>query len=231
MYNKTNIFDLEQIKKDYKNLSTGDLAEKYGISTPTMIVYLKKYNLYKPYKNRKFKKEKLNVDFLINIEEDYKTMLIDDLSKKYNVSYQTMQDFLKKYKIYKPYKNRFLITKGEKLIQDYLLNSKIEYIKQYIFEDCKNPKTNRKLPFDFYLPKYNICIEFDGKQHFIENGWFNNRNGALEEIQYRDSIKNEYCYNRSIFLIRIPYTKIENISCILNEIIIKNEKIRTTSNH
>ena len=23
------------------------------------------------------------------------------------------------------------------------------------------------LPFDFYLPEYNICIEYDGIQHFI----------------------------------------------------------------
>ena len=22
------------------------------------------------------------------------------------------------------------------------------------------------LPFDFYLPYYNLCIEFDGEQHF-----------------------------------------------------------------
>ena len=61
------------------------------------------------------------------------------------------------------------------------------------------------LPFDFYLPEYNICIEYDGEHHFrpIEM-W-----GGYEKFiinQENDEIKNEYCKNHNITLLRLPYT-------------------------
>ena len=39
----------------------------------------------------------------------------------------------------------------------------INYIREKRFKDCKNIKP---LPFDFYLPEKNICIEYDGEHHF-----------------------------------------------------------------
>ena len=65
------------------------------------------------------------------------------------------------------------------------------------------------MPFDFYLPDYNTCIEYDGEQHFHTP---NNKTSTyftkekIDEIQYRDSIKNQYCKDNNIKLIRIPYT-------------------------
>lgn len=54
-------------------------------------------------------------------------------------------------------------SKGEIIVRKILENNKINFIYQYKFNDCRNILP---LPFDFYLPDYNTCIEFDGIQHF-----------------------------------------------------------------
>ena len=100
---------------------------------------------------------------------------------------------------------------GEREIAKYLNNNDIEYNPQYKFEDCKFYK---QLPFDFYLPQYNICIEFDGKQHNEIVEWFGGLEGFIER-KIRDTIKNVYCQQNNIKLIRIPYSEINNIEEIL----------------
>ena len=101
---------------------------------------------------------------------------------------------------------------GEKTISRLLDENNIEYIPQYRFEDCKDI---RSLPFDFYLIKLNKCIEFDGIQHFESSDFF----GGEEKLKYtqlHDQIKDEYCTNNDIPLLRISYyekdikTKLEN---------------------
>jgi very-short-patch-repair endonuclease len=101
-------------------------------------------------------------------------------------------------------------SKGEKEIRDILDKNKIKYVAQKRFKDCKYLKP---LPFDFYLPKYNICIEFDGEQHTNENHYFNEKNDFKSQ-QIRDDIKTEYCKKYNINLIRIKYN--ENIENKLN---------------
>lgn len=59
-------------------------------------------------------------------------------------------------------------SKGESRIIKYLEHNDIKYFDQYKFKECKN---KNELPFDFYLPKHNICIEYDGRQHF-GGSWF-----------------------------------------------------------
>lgn len=63
--------------------------------------------------------------------------------------------------------------------------------------------TNAK--FDFYVEdKY--LIEYDGETHFNSNlhGWFTE--DKLEAQLERDAIKNKWCKENNIPLIRIPYT-------------------------
>ena len=94
-------------------------------------------------------------------------------------------------------------SKGEEKIAQILNNNLITYKKEKTFNDCINPQTNSCLRFDFYLPDYNCCIEYDGEQHFCEaRGVWN----SLESIKEKDKIKNQYCKNNNIKLIRIPYT-------------------------
>lgn len=104
---------------------------------------------------------------------------------------------------------------GEFLIQKFLDSHGISYEKEKIFDDCINPKTNYKLRFDFYLPDYNYCIEFDGQQHFEESSMCSD---TLEDRQYRDNIKNEYCIAHNLQLLRISYLEKDNIDCKLEEI-------------
>jgi hypothetical protein len=106
---------------------------------------------------------------------------------------------------------------GEKLIQNILKKMEIKYTSQKFFYGCMNDKTGKSLPFDIYVPEFHTCIEFDGYQHFIPvERW--GGDDKLKEVQYRDNIKNVYCKDNDINLIRIPYTmgKIEIVD-ILNQ--------------
>lgn len=92
-------------------------------------------------------------------------------------------------------------SKGERRIRNWLKNNDIDFIPQKSFDNCRDIKP---LPFDFYLPNENILIEYDGKQHFKPIDFFGGQR-YLEYIQKHDKIKNEYCKNNGISLLRIPY--------------------------
>ena len=105
-------------------------------------------------------------------------------------------------------------SKGERKISKFLDQKNIEYVRQKKFDDCIGLRY--KLPFDFYLPKYRVAIEFDGKQHFEPIEHF----GGLESynrLKTNDKIKNDYCEDNFIELIRIRYDQIDRIYDILNE--------------
>lgn len=106
-------------------------------------------------------------------------------------------------------------SKGIRKIRNILSNLNISYISEKTFIDCINPKTNYKLRFDIFIESLNLCIEFDGPQHFKAVALF----GGEEELlktKFRDNIKNEYCKINNINLIRISY-KDKNIEEILKE--------------
>lgn len=92
-------------------------------------------------------------------------------------------------------------SKGEKAIRIYLLNNKIEFKQQKRFKECRDKKP---LPFDFYIPKYNICIEYDGIQHFKPIKQFGGEYGLVERKR-KDEIKNNFCEKNNIKLIRVSY--------------------------
>lgn len=103
------------------------------------------------------------------------------------------------------------VSQGELRISKYLDSQNIEYKTQYIFKECKYIKSLR---FDFYLPQSNTCIEYDGQQHFKPVNFNGSQDGGLSsfiETQKRDEIKNRYCKDNNIKLIRIPYWDYENI--------------------
>ena len=100
--------------------------------------------------------------------------------------------------------------KGERKISQYLDNNFIEYISQKRFEDCRNILP---LPFDFYIPSLNLVIEYDGEQHFKIA--FGNGEEELQERKRKDEIKNNYCKQNNINILRIPYWEFENIENII----------------
>jgi len=100
-------------------------------------------------------------------------------------------------------------SNGEKQIYNILNKYNINYTQEFRFNNCRYKKP---LPFDFYLSDLNILIEYQGSQHYI--GWSNNKK-SLQQIQQRDSIKQQYCKDNNIKLIIIPYTEFNNIEQIL----------------
>ena len=92
-------------------------------------------------------------------------------------------------------------SKGERQINEFLTKNKIIFIRQHKFDDCKYKQS---LLFDFYLPNYNICIEFNGRQHYETVSYFGGDEGLIK-IQLRDNIKMEYCKNNNIPLIILKY--------------------------
>lgn len=99
------------------------------------------------------------------------------------------------------------LSHGEIKISSILNNYNIPFETEKTFDTCINPKTNKKLRFDFYVNNQYL-IEFDGKQHFTQSkNW-----EPLEEVQYRDNLKNQWCKENHIQLIRIPYTKLKTLT-------------------
>lgn len=96
---------------------------------------------------------------------------------------------------------------GEFRIRKFLEKHNVAFEQEKTFSDCKDIKT---LPFDFYLSEYNLIIEFDGQHHF-SNVMFNN----YEMTKKHDTIKNKYCEDNNINILRIPYWDGNRIEKIL----------------
>lgn len=98
-------------------------------------------------------------------------------------------------------------------------------LQNLLFEDLK--LNGKKLRFDFYLPEYSVLIEYDGRQHYIdENNW--GTSNGLEYIKERDNIKDKYCIKNNFTLIRIPYyhfdkLKLSDLLSETSDFIVKEE--------
>ena len=110
------------------------------------------------------------------------------------------------------------ISKGERKVKDILSNKGVNFEWQHKFDDCK---FKSYLPFDFYLPNENICIEYDGRQHYEIVQAFGGYE-AFVDTKIRDTIKTQYCKDNNITLIRIPYWEFDNIENILSQIQFQN---------
>lgn len=85
-------------------------------------------------------------------------------------------------------------SKLESSIRRFLDENGFKYTPQMKFEWLK--KIN-KLSLDFYLHDYNIGIECQGEQHFVNRGFMT----KLDEIKSRDTLKKELCKEHGVKLI------------------------------
>lgn len=97
---------------------------------------------------------------------------------------------------------------GEYIINKCLQSYNINFIFQAYFDDCYDIFV---LPFDFYLPDYNLVIEYDGLQHYEPK--FGEE--SFKKTLLHDGMKNNYCRWNNIDLLRIPYWERDNIEEIL----------------
>lgn len=102
-------------------------------------------------------------------------------------------------------------SKGEQRIIEFLSENEIKYEHQKKFKNCILVSN---LIFDFYLPDYNLCIEYDGIQHFEPISAFGGVN-EFEKLIKRDSKKNEYCKNNNIDILRISYKNFDDLEKII----------------
>lgn len=104
-----------------------------------------------------------------------------------------------------------MLSKGENTISEILKEKNIKFQKQYTFQDCLGKRGN-KYRFDFAIfdddNKLLGLIEYDGIQHFknsdYDSSW--NTEKACQETKERDVYKTQYCKDKNIPLLRIPYT-------------------------
>lgn len=94
-------------------------------------------------------------------------------------------------------------SSGERRIRLWLENNGIKYNREKAFDDCRDIKP---LPFDFYLPECNCCVEYQGQQHYYPVEIFGGEK-TFENQQRHDNIKIEYCKENNIPLLCIPYYK------------------------
>lgn len=175
-------------------------------------------------------KKKTHDDFLQELGEDCldEYMIIDEYinynikihmrHKTCNTVFQITPDkFISRYnKKYCPvcyYKK----SKGEVAISTYLTKNNISYETNFSFNDLPRKR------FDFYLPKYNACIEYDGEQHFRAVDYFGGEKGFID-AQRRDKEKNKYCIQNNIQLFRIPFVDLEHIEHILQGILVNRQE-------
>lgn len=101
---------------------------------------------------------------------------------------------------------------GEENIEKLLQENNIAYAKEYSFKDLKN---KGRLRFDFAIfnndGQLSHLIEFDGRQHNNSYTPWNSKE-TLQERQNRDKIKDKYCQEKNIKLIRISYEKRDSIT-------------------
>ena len=85
------------------------------------------------------------------------------------------------------------------------MSKSVDFISEYTYNDCKNKYVLR---FDFAIlnkdKSVKSLIEYDGEQHFKPVDYFGGEDGYKQTV-YRDEIKNQYCKNNNIPLLRLPY--------------------------
>jgi very-short-patch-repair endonuclease len=154
--------------------------------------------------------EKFNNNILLN-KDDYKDSSTKNLKIKCgkcgNIFITSYTNYIR-YDVKQCYSCSMKESKGESEVRNVLEKYNIKFVREKRFNDCRDKKP---LPFDFYLPDYNLCIEFDGIHHYKETRMLISHKITLKH----DNIKNNYCKNKGINLLRIPYYEYKNIENII----------------
>lgn len=122
------------------------------------------------------------------------------------------------------------ISKGEKIVAQYLDSLNIEYIfNRCYFNDLIGIKGGVMKP-DFIIPSLKIWIEYDGIQHYKPVDFSNKMSEEQLQEQFKitqqnDQIKNQYAQQHNWTLIRIPYWDYDNIEKILDSYLKQEEEL------
>lgn len=109
------------------------------------------------------------------------------------------------------------LSKGEKEIEDWLRLNNIDYVYEKEFENLIGINGGN-LSYDFYLPKYNLLIEYQGEQHEKPYRYIGGKS-LFERQQVHDKRKREYAKEHNIELLEIWYWDFDRIEEILKGMI------------
>lgn len=105
-------------------------------------------------------------------------------------------------------------------VEQYLIKTALDYIKEKKFRGMKGVQGG-SLRIDFFLPKLNIAIEFDGEQHYKFCKEFHKTKQDFLDGCQNDRNKDAFCKQKGIEVIRIREKHLTNLECILNGMIQK----------
>lgn len=113
----------------------------------------------------------------------------------------------------------FRESEGEAEIRRWLLKHGIINFKQdEVTLPNENPRCKRQyLRPDFWLPDYNLFIEYNGEQHYEDIEHFHADGWTLEDQQIRDEAVRRYCHDHHHNLLEIPYWDFKRIGEILTD--------------
>lgn len=155
-----------------------------------------------------FKAEKINV--ICPIHGEFLTRKSAHIAEKQSYSCPKCSRGYSKFEIY---------------IEKWLTKNHISYEIQKKFDGLCG-KRNQPLSYDFYLPDYNLLIEFDGPHHF-QPMKFNkaqteeSKIEKFESTKTNDGLKIMYAFSNNINLMHIGYQKFSLIDDILAYEILK----------
>jgi len=107
-------------------------------------------------------------------------------------------------------------SQGEQIIAKELKERSINFIREKTFDELIG-KTNHPLRFDFYFPEQQMCIEYDGTQHFRAVKRFGGL-PALKQRQINDQRKTEWCGEKKMKLVRFNYKQKRNLGKLIQEL-------------
>lgn len=108
---------------------------------------------------------------------------------------------------------------GEKAVRLCLQENNI------IFQQQAQLIQNTRFKFDFWLPEYNTIIQYHGKQHYYFTPFFHETLQKFEEHKRWDAIKQEWCKNKGVNLLIIPYNSKNSIQAIIQDMISSTTKV------
>lgn len=205
----------ELITTDFSNIHSHDKVEckckKCGsVNKKTIYTYLKGIHCLEC----SGRKKKTTEEFKQELDDDY-TLLSDYDGNKVKVLLRhetcgfcykvTPSDYIQGKRCPKCSRKQ---SKGEKRIEQFLINKEIEYISEFPVKI-----EGHNLRFDFYLPYFDKYIEFQGQQHYEPYG-FGQRYEAFQKQVENDNRKRKAFSNK---IIEIPYYDFDNIEEILTK--------------
>lgn len=103
-------------------------------------------------------------------------------------------------------------SRGEGIIQSLLIKKNLDFIREKRFSDCKSSESGKLYSFDFFIPSYNLIIEFNGEQHYYlpkNSKAFDYSKESLKKTQKRDKEKREYCLSKNLNFAIIRFDEVD----------------------